>query len=564
MRNVPFTSNVGGCELIGVVKNGKKFPYGTVSEETYNADMQDVAERIQNVGEVAEHAVNAVGEVDAAVDALKARTTNAETAIQTNAAAIAAVQTGLASQVTKEAADVAALDGKINLASSQITGLTETVTAVRADVTAETQRLNNVENSLSALITEEAGDIAALEAEVAEAVQNFNTSIASATSTLTASINSVNTALGTRIDDLAATERADIAAVNQSISTNIATVNAAISEANADIADLSARHTTDINAANARIDTVNAGLNTVNARVEAVNTSLASSIVAVESQLSAEINAAKATETADKQALETSIAGVSQRVTDTNTAVTNLQTQHVTDVNAINSRIDTTNDTLAVARADIADVSSDLDGLSGTVDARFEAVNRRIDELSGDDVVEIRSFTATPNVCEKGGTENVLLQWIATGNIQATKINNTVVTGNTYTATVTDDTTFTLEVFPEKGVSAVKTVDVIFANHIFWGVSNSAAMDEGAVKALDFTELSEQRARTFDVVPNRQYVYYAYPKRLGASVFMAEGFEGGFTEPATVAIDNHAGFTEDYYVYRTENKISGTTEITVR
>ena len=293
---------------------------------------------------------------------------------------------------------------------------------------------------------------------------------------------------------------------------------------------------------NARIDTVNTGLGAVNTRIETVNAELE----------------------ATKQALQASIAGVDQRVTDTNTAISAIQTQHNADMNTVNGRIDTTNSTLATARADIADVRSDLEGLSGTTDARFEAVNRRIDEIIGDDTVEIRSFTASPNVCEKGGTENVVLTWIITGNVSAVKINNTIVTGNTYTVTVNNDTIFTLEAFPEHGVSAVKEIEVKFVNHIFWGVSESATMDEGAVKALDFTELSDQRVREFTTNPNRQYIYYAYPKRLGASVFSAEGFEGGFTEPATVSIDNHSGYSEDYYVYRSENKISGTTLISVR
>ena len=100
-----------------------------------------------------------------------------------------------------------------------------------------------------------------------------------------------------------------------------------------------------------------------------------------------------------------------------------------------------------------------------------------------------------------------------------------------------------------------------FVNHIFWGVSASANQTEGTVKALDNTELSNVRARTITVSANNEYIYYAYPKRLGTSEFRVNGFTGGFENPAIVSIDNHSGYDEDYYVYRSANKLNSTFEV---
>ena len=60
-----------------------------------------------------------------------------------------------------------------------------------------------------------------------------------------------------------------------------------------------------------------------------------------------------------------------------------------------------------------------------------------------------------------------------------------------------------------------------------------------------------------------EYIYYAYPKRLGTSEFMVNDFTGGFEDPAIVSIDNHSEFYEDYYVYRSANKLSSTFEVHV-
>lgn len=47
-----------------------------------------------------------------------------------------------------------------------------------------------------------------------------------------------------------------------------------------------------------------------------------------------------------------------------------------------------------------------------------------------------------------------------------------------------------------------------------------------------------------------EYIWYAYPKRLGASAFQMNGFNGGFKEAEIVSFTNGSGYTEEYYLYR--------------
>tara|TARA_B100000131_G_C18025331_1_gene576211 strand:- start:610 stop:810 length:201 start_codon:yes stop_codon:yes gene_type:complete len=46
-------------------------------------------------------------------------------------------------------------------------------------------------------------------------------------------------------------------------------------------------------------------------------------------------------------------------------------------------------------------------------------------------------------------------------------------------------------------------------------------------------------------------MWYAYPTRLGAATFSTSLGEGGFfLENASISTDNSAGYTENYFIYR--------------
>lgn len=99
---------------------------------------------------------------------------------------------------------------------------------------------------------------------------------------------------------------------------------------------------------------------------------------------------------------------------------------------------------------------------------------------------------------------------------------------------------------------------------ILWGVSTKASgYIEADIEGLANSVNSNDNTRAFTVTAGADdYIIFAYPKRLGTVTFWVGGFEGGFQAPETVSVTNANGFTEDYYIYRSDNKNLGETEVT--
>lgn len=277
--------------------------------------------------------------------------------------------------------------------------------------------------------------------------------------------------------------------------------------------------------------------------------------------------------------LENSVSATGMQLTETRSAVSDLSTRmancettqatlrnqilNVSD--SLNSRCDSLSTSLNAARQDIQELRRTVGELSVSTAASIATINQRLANLEGGEAIGILSFTATPQTCEKGVTENIVLEWETKGDVKTTKINGEVVSGNTKTIkNVQSNQEFTLTVSDAKGITDSKKVSVTFSNYIYWGTDTSGLMTEGTVKGLDYSELTDQRTRNISTNPYGAYVYYSYPKRLGASIFSVSGFTGGFTSPETVVINNPSGYQEDYYVYRSVNKLTGSLEIVVK
>ena len=103
-------------------------------------------------------------------------------------------------------------------------------------------------------------------------------------------------------------------------------------------------------------------------------------------------------------------------------------------------------------------------------------------------------------------------------------------------------------------------------NRIYWGTnSNSSGYSENNIKELSNDTISNSKNRSFTVNASAgQYIVYSYPTRLGTSTFFVGGFEGGFGSPETVSVTNANGYTEDYYVYISNNSGLGNTTVTVQ
>jgi len=113
--------------------------------------------------------------------------------------------------------------------------------------------------------------------------------------------------------------------------------------------------------------------------------------------------------------------------------------------------------------------------------------------------------------------------------------------------------------------SDTSSVSVSFLNYIYYGITTTlSGYTEADIEGLASKVISNTKGRTITVAPStNEYICYSYPKRLGTVTFTVGGFTGGFQDPETVSVTNSAGFTEDYYVYRSTNDNLGSTTVTV-
>jgi hypothetical protein len=77
--------------------------------------------------------------------------------------------------------------------------------------------------------------------------------------------------------------------------------------------------------------------------------------------------------------------------------------------------------------------------------------------------------------------------------------------------------------------------------------------------------LQNSKTYTFSInAGSGEYVYYAYPSRLGTATFTVGGFANGFsTIPSTLSVTNSNGYSENYYIYRSSNANLGSNTVVV-
>ena len=185
--------------------------------------------------------------------------------------------------------------------------------------------------------------------------------------------------------------------------------------------------------------------------------------------------------------------------------------------------------------------------------------------------ITISSFTHNAGTKERGATvTNVTLSWETNKTPSTLILDGASLDVNTTSKAISglsitwdNNKTWKLDVADERGATATKSVSITFCNNIYYGVGAV----EGGFNSAFVTSLSKKlqtsKAYDFTVNPTAQYIYYAVPTRLGTVSFKVGGFEGGFEAPETVSVTNSSNYTETYYVYRSTNKITGSTTVDV-
>ena len=192
--------------------------------------------------------------------------------------------------------------------------------------------------------------------------------------------------------------------------------------------------------------------------------------------------------------------------------------------------------------------------------------------------IEISSVTATPATAEVGSTvSSVSLAYSLNKAAKTIKVNNKAVSNTAASGTITQTGTwngtapqtkvdFTLKVIDELDITApTKTASLIFQNRIYYGPAAapseiSSSFITGLTKIFD----GNTRKHTVSVTAGSgKYIYYAVPSRLGACTFTVGGFTGGFTRVAIISVTNESEYSEQYYIYKSDNANLGSTSVVV-
>ena len=174
------------------------------------------------------------------------------------------------------------------------------------------------------------------------------------------------------------------------------------------------------------------------------------------------------------------------------------------------------------------------------------------------------TFSMSPNTTtyEMGTSKSVTFSWTFSKLPVEVTFNNeaqAAATSGSKTVTVASNThatkTYTIYGKYKDNETVTKQLSINFRNRYYYGyVAEPAEIDGAFIKSLANNNWAS--AKTISFTPNctaGTYVWYAYPKRLGAAVMWMGGFQGGFEEPLTVSVTNGSGVTEDYYLYRSTN-----------
>jgi len=183
--------------------------------------------------------------------------------------------------------------------------------------------------------------------------------------------------------------------------------------------------------------------------------------------------------------------------------------------------------------------------------------------------VDITSFTNNKNVQEIGTTvTSVILTWTINKDVTSEILDNGIgsITPSlrTYTHTDSFDVARTYGLTASDGTNVdTAFTSITFKNKKYWSAAVDGTHNSAFILAMT-NELSETFPKTFTVNAGAsEYIWFAYPKRLGEVDFTVNGFTGGFEAAETVAFTNSKGFIEDYYLYRSTHANLGSTTVLV-
>lgn len=246
-------------------------------------------------------------------------------------------------------------------------------------------------------------------------------------------------------------------------------------------------------------------------------------------------------------------------------------------------------------------------GVSAEVDERIEALKTRVDALDGlntyileliagyhtsggdgsggDDTgngntgntgyknISITRFYANPNIYEMCSPSKAVtavnLNWETNKTpskvtLDGNEISDKTATNVTVNGNFTTNTEWELKVTGENGETDTATASITFLNGVYYGAAEKPTSYNSAfILGLFKRMVGGNLSFTVDAADN-QYIYYCVPKRFGTCNFSVGVWEGGFRLEATIPFTNSQGYTEDYYIYRSDEHGLGDTSVSVK
>lgn len=121
---------------------------------------------------------------------------------------------------------------------------------------------------------------------------------------------------------------------------------------------------------------------------------------------------------------------------------------------------------------------------------------------------------------------------------------------------------YVIEAGDGKNTAEASTV-INFLNGVYYGAAVPATYNSAFILGLT-KKLASSKSGSVNVTAGAgQYIYYCYPARFGTASFVVGGFTGGFELAGTVSFTNASGYTENYYVYKSEQAGLGALKVEV-
>lgn len=229
------------------------------------------------------------------------------------------------------------------------------------------------------------------------------------------------------------------------------------------------------------------------------------------------------------------------------------------------------------------DASINDNAVSTSATWSSEKINRELAKLSYKPI-EIVKFTANGSTVEVGSTANITLTWelnryptiLKLTDISNKEVELELAKNGSYKlppistpANYPKNKTFTwkLHAWDEENVYVYNQLFVSFGNNIYYGAAEEPeAYTPEFIKGLEKKVLVSSRQYNFTVNADDagEYIYFCVPANYGDCKFTVNGFTGGFAKVAdAVSLTNGSGYTENYYVYRSDNAGLGEQKVTV-